>query len=61
MIKTIFEGEVACPAGYCLLHHGALTVKQIRIKRCLDKECWHLERNEEHPWWKQREDYPEFA
>jgi hypothetical protein len=32
-----------------------MTVKQIKNKECLRKNCWHLEKNEEHMWWKQRE------
>lgn len=42
-------------AGYCKLHHCSMTVKQIRQKECLGKQCWHLKRNEQHSWWKQRE------
>jgi hypothetical protein len=32
-----------------------MTVKQIKNKECLRKNCWHLEKNETHQWWKQRE------
>lgn len=41
-------------AGYCHLHGAGLTVKQIRNKDCLAKNCWHLEKKE-HEWWNQRE------
>lgn len=41
-------------AGYCKKHATGLTVKQIRTKECLSKNCWHLERME-HEWWSQRE------
>lgn len=41
-------------AGYCHLHGTGLTVKQIRNKDCLAKNCWHLEKKE-HEWWSQRE------
>lgn len=41
-------------AGYCKLHNVGLTVKQIRTKECLSKNCWHLQKNEEHEWWEQR-------
>ena len=42
-------------AGYCKLHHCSMTVKQIRAKECLVKQCWHLQKNTEHDWWRQRE------
>ena len=42
-------------AGWCNLHHCSLTVKQIKCKNCLGKSCWHLRKNEEHDWWRQRE------
>ena len=42
-------------AGYCKLHHCSMTVKQIRAKECLSKQCWHLQKNEQHDWWRQRE------
>lgn len=41
-------------AGYCRYHHANMTVKQIRCKNCLQKQCRHLVKNEEHAWWKQR-------
>lgn len=42
-------------AGYCKLHHCSMTVKQMRGKECLAKQCWHLVKNEEHQYWRQRE------
>ena len=41
-------------AGYCKKHATGLTVKQIRTKECLAKNCWHLEKMD-HEWWAQRE------
>lgn len=32
-----------------------MTVKQMRAKGCLQKECWHLDKNETHAYWRQRE------
>lgn len=60
MVRTIYGGEVKCPVGYCRLHDGALTVKQLRKKDCEEKQCWHFQRNDEHPWWEQREAFPQF-
>jgi hypothetical protein len=31
-----------------------MTVKQIKHKECLQKQCWHLSKNETHNWWQQR-------
>lgn len=42
-------------AGYCMHHHCAMTVKQIKAKNCLGKNCWYLRKNEQHDWWRQRE------
>jgi hypothetical protein len=41
--------------GYCRYHHASMTVKQMKCKNCLQKECRHLVKNEEHPYWRQRE------
>lgn len=41
--------------AYCKLHNCSMTVKQMRAKGCLQKQCWHLVRNEQHQYWKQRE------
>ena len=32
-----------------------MTVKQMRAKECLQKECRYLVKNENHSYWKQRE------
>lgn len=42
-------------AAWCIYHHCNLTVKQIRCKNCLGKQCHYLRKNEEHTWWSQRE------
>jgi hypothetical protein len=52
--KCMFNTESSNVAGYCKLHDAYMTVKQIRCKQCLQKQCWHLERNYEHKWWAQR-------
>lgn len=40
--------------GYCKLHKGYMTTKQLKTKKCLTKTCFHLVRLD-HPYWKQRE------
>ena len=42
-------------AAYCRLHRRNMTVKQMRCKNCLQKECWHLVKNDTHQYWHQRE------
>lgn len=41
--------------GYCKYHHCYVTVKQMRTKECRQKQCVHLEKNENHPFWGQLE------
>lgn len=54
MEKTIFGGKPNNPAAYCRFHHGTMTVKEIKRKGCLGKQCYYLRKNEEHEYWKQR-------
>ena len=55
MKTCLFNTQSDNIAGYCKLHHCNLTVKQIKHKECLGKQCWHLKKNENHDWWRQRE------
>ena len=57
MVKGLYGSEFdrSRSCGYCHLHHKHLTVKQLRQHNCLQKQCFHLQKNEEHNWWKQRE------
>ena len=48
-----FEKNRAC--GYCVHHRKYLTVKQLRQHECLQKQCYYLKKNEQHDWWRQRE------
>ena len=41
--------------AYCKLHNCSITVKQMKAKGCLQKQCWHLLKNENHQYWRQRE------
>ena len=41
-------------AGYCKHHRCGMTVKQIKRKNCLQKQCWYFIKNEQHEWWTQR-------
>ena len=42
-------------AAWCSYHHCHMTVKQMRCKECLKKQCHYLKKNEEHEYWRQRE------
>lgn len=41
--------------GYCKLKHKYLTVRQMKTKQCLGKQCNALAKIEEHPFWKYRD------
>ena len=51
LYNTHSENVVA----YCRYHKCAMTVKQMKCKNCLGKQCYHLVKNEQHVYWKQRE------
>lgn len=53
--KTIFGNESVNYCGYCKRHNGVITPKQIKDKGCLNKQCWHLIKYDDHPFWKERE------
>lgn len=40
--------------GYCRLHRCTVTVKQLKSRRCLQKQCRALVRVD-HPFWAARE------
>lgn len=41
--------------AYCYKHKCSLTVRQLRQKKCLWKQCARLKKYPEHPFWEQRE------
>ena len=55
MSACLFNTNSDNVAAYCRYHHCSMTVKQIRCKNCLSKNCWYLVKNESHSWWRQRE------
>lgn len=55
MKQTLYNGCSDNCCAYCKLHHCSMTVRQMKIKECLQKQCWHLDKNEEHPYWRQRD------
>ena len=55
MKNVLFNGKSDNCCGYCKLHHASMTVKQMRSKECLQKQCWHFVKNEEHDYWRYRD------
>ena len=55
MQRTLFNGRSNNCCAYCKLHNCGMTVKQMKTKECLNKQCYHLVRNKDHQIWKQRE------
>ena len=57
LVQGLYGSQIEqCKAcGYCKRHHCCLTVKMLKQHECLNKQCTHLVKNEEHKWWKQRE------
>ena len=51
----LFHSHSDNVAAYCRYHHASMTVKQMKCKNCLQKECRHLVKNEDHQYWRQRE------
>ena len=55
MEKCLFNTQSDNVVAQCRLHHCSMTVKQMRAKDCLNKQCRHLVKNTNHVYWKQRE------
>ena len=55
MKNCLFNTHSDNVAAYCRYHHCSMTVKQMRCKNCLAKQCYYLVKNEDHQYWKQRE------
>ena len=55
MKQTLYNGCSDNCCAYCKLHQCFMTVKQMKMKECLQKQCWHLVKNENHQYWRQRD------
>jgi hypothetical protein len=55
MYLTLNNTYARSPCAYCKLHHCSLTVKQVKQRACLGKQCHHLSKYHTHEWWAQRE------
>ena len=60
MAKTLYGSvtKIDKCVGYCYHHRKWLTLRQLRLKKCLSKGgheyCHALRIREEHPWWEIR-------
>lgn len=54
-METLYGGCSENCAGYCKRHCCGITVRQIKSRNCLGKQCYYLVKNEDHAWWAQRE------
>lgn len=55
MGKWVPLGGSKNPVGWCCLHRFTLSVKQMKRKRCLVKDCRHFRKKREHDYWKAKE------
>ena len=55
MQECLFNSYSNNCCAYCRHHHCSMTVKQMKAKGCLQKQCWYLVKNEQHQYWQQRE------
>lgn len=45
--------------GFCHLHKCNLSARQMRNRKCLQKQCARLQRYEDHPYWQKRKEIRE--
>lgn len=53
--RTLYSGTSSNLCGWCHYHNCGLTVRQMKLKKCLGKQCSALQKYPEHPVWKHRE------
>lgn len=54
METCLFNTQSNNVAAYCKHHHCYVTVKQMKTKNCLGKQCHYLVKNEQHDYWRHR-------
>ena len=52
--KTLYGTVARSPCAYCKEKDVSLTWHQVKTKKCLQKNCWHLVKYD-HEVWRQRE------
>ncbi len=53
---TLYGTRTNDAVAYCYYHRCALTLKQMKKKGCLAKQCDRMKRYEDHPYWAKREE-----
>lgn len=53
-MECLFHTNSDNVAAYCKYHNAGVTVKQMKAKGCLQKQCHYLVKNENHDYWRQR-------
>ena len=54
-MECLFNTQSNNVVAYCKYHHCGMTVKQMKCKNCLGKQCHYLRKNENHDFWRQQE------
>ena len=54
-MECLFNSESNNCCAYCHYHAASMTVKQMKAKECLKKQCRHLVKNTTHAYWRQRD------
>lgn len=60
-MSYIHLGGSKSPVGFCHLHKKTLSLRQMKKKECLAKECHWLERYKDHHYWIERAKRKELA
>ena len=57
VLKGLYGSEISRnkAVGYCKRHGCYLTCNTLKKHECLRKQCHHLDKKEEHEYWRQRE------
>ncbi len=55
---TLFHGYSSNLCAWCHYHNVGVTVRQMKLKKCLGRQCGALEKYD-HPIWKHRENIKE--
>ena len=54
-MECLYNSHSDNVVAYCRHHRCGMTVKQMKCKNCLGKQCHYLVKNENHDYWRQRD------
>jgi hypothetical protein len=52
--RSVGGGIPKYPVGFCTHYKAPISSSEVKLHRCLQRNCPHLERYEGHNFWKQR-------